>query len=427
MPSTNAEQSAKSPVGPRTDQGLYCAGLSYLERLGVLYVADIRLTIVMELNTREMGVQQFYETVGGSSYDSVRRHFEKLVEHGWIRWVRDVPTGRKGRPEGLYRATEPVLIDTETWRTIPVSIRDGFTVMLLEDMGAHLGEALEVGMAEARADRISAFKTFEVDEQGWCEAHAAVERCFKTIQDLRIDSKIRLDKNPDDSFLMIVNLAAFEAAGSQRSTALALPKAEGAQPPNAWPLRIGKVLSDRTNLAIVDELNRAARTPAQLRERLELDGANAREGVLRRCKRLTKLGWAVNVGTETGGTLYGASVYQFRAASPNVSEREIVGGIPSRLRKGKSWDAFQPFVMTSLEALEAGTFNNRDDRHLSMSPIVVDEIGWKQVSDALHIYKETLRKLASESRGRGKKPKSARFPAAFLMDSYRAPLREIRT
>jgi hypothetical protein len=225
---------------------------------------------------------------------------------------------------------------------------------------------------------------------------------------------------------MIVNLAAFEAAGSRSAAGLALPKAEEALPPKPWPLRIGKVFSDRTNFAIVDELNRAPRTPAQLRETLEIDGANAREGVLRRCKRLTKLGLAVNVGTETGGPLYGANVYQFRAASPNVSERDIVGEIPSGLRTGKSWDAFQSFVATALSALEAGTFNNRDDRHMSMSPIVVDEIGWRQVCEALRAYRETLRRLEADTRcRRGKKGRpDRRFPAAFLADSFQAPLGE---
>ncbi len=336
MASTNAEQSVGAPAELRIDQRLDCAGLSYLERLGILYVADIRLTIVMELNTREMGVQQFYDTVGGSSYASVWAHFEKLVEHGWIRWVRDAPTGRKGRPEGLYRATEPVLIDTETWRTIPVSIRDGFTVMLLEDMGARLGEALEDGLAEARADRIGAFRTFEVDEQGWCKAHAAVERCFKTIQDLRIDAKIRLDKHPDDSFLMIVNLAAFEAPGAQPPPGLALPKAEEALPAKSWPLRIGKVFSDRTNLAIVDELNRAARTPAQLQETLELDGANAREGILRRCKRLTKLGWRSTSGPRPAGRYMGPTSTNSEQHPQMFPSGTLLEGFPPVSGRGKA-------------------------------------------------------------------------------------------
>ncbi len=407
------------PLSP-VEKGRESTGLSYLERLGI-FVAEIRLTIVMELYQREMGVQQFYDTVGGSTYMSVRRHFEKLVEHGWLRWVRDAPTGKKGRPEALFRATDQVLIDTETWRTIPVSIRDGFTVMLLEEMGSRLGESLQSGLADARDDRVSAFRTFEVDEQGWCKAHAAVERCFQTLRDLQIDAKIRLDKNPERSALMIVNLAAFEAPGFQSSAAMELPKAQAELPP-PWSVRIGKVFSDRLNFAIVDELNRAALTPAELRETLE---EASTQGILRRCQRLTKLGWAVNVGTETGGPLYGASAYRFRAASPNVSARDIIGRISARLRNGRSWEVFQPFLVTSLEAVEAGTFNNRDDRHLSMSPILVDEIGWKQVGEALSLYEKTLRGLEAETWRRGSgSSKFERFPAAFLMDSYQAPLRK---
>lgn len=423
MRSADTEQSPKKPVDRPVDKGLDCAGLSYLERLGILYMAEIRLTIVMELYTREMSVRQFYDTVGGTTYMSVRRHFAKLVEHGWLRWVRDAPTGKKGRPEALYRATEQVLIDTETWRTIPVSMRDGFTVMLLEEMGARLGESLQNRVADARPDRVSAFKTFEVDEGGWCKAHAAVERCFQTLRDLQIDAKIRLDQKPERSSLMIINLAAFEVPGSQSSSATALPRAEVSLR-RPWPERIGKVFSDRLNFAIVHELNRAALTPAQLCETLQ---ETSTQGILRRCQRLTKLGWAVNVGTETGGPLYGASAYRFRAASPNVSERTIIERIPPGLRKGKSWEVFQPFLTSSMAAVEAGTFNNRDDRHLSMSPILVDEIGWEQVGEALSLYEKTLRGLEDETRRRrGKKPNFERFRAAFLMDSYRAPFREPR-
>lgn len=94
MRSGKAEQSP--PAATFRAGRLPCAGPSYLERLGVLYLDEIRLTIVMELYMREMGVVQFYETFGGSSKDSIRRHFKKLVEYGWLRWVRDAPTGQKG-------------------------------------------------------------------------------------------------------------------------------------------------------------------------------------------------------------------------------------------------------------------------------------------------------------------------------------------
>lgn len=412
----------QEPVGSLDSRGLQCAGLTYLERLGVLYMDEIRLTIVMELYMREMGIQQFYETIGGSSYDSVRRHFLKLVETGWLRKVRTAATGR-GRPEGLYRATEQALIDTETWRRLPVSIRDAFTVMLLEEMGARTGEALEHGMADSRVDRIAEFRAFVVDEMSWCKAHDAVERCFQSLRQEQIDAKIRLESSKDQPLLMIVNLAAFEAPGFQVDAEMALPKADEALPPSPWTRRIGKVFSDRLDLAIVDELNRATMTPAQLHATL---GGTSSQGFLRRCKRLANLGWTVNIDTQTGGALHGANVYRFRAAAPNVAESDIFEKIPSDLRNGQSWDAFRRFIETSIAAVNAGTFNKRFDRHLTMSPLLVDEIGWAQVTKALRTFRETVLQLETDLTDRRLNKELHDFPAAFLMSSFQSPHRKLR-
>jgi DNA-binding PadR family transcriptional regulator len=398
-----------------------CAGQSYLERLGILYMDEIRLTIVMELYMREMGVLQFFETIGGTSYDSIRRHFLKLVESGWLRKVRTVAIG-PGRPEVLYRSTEQAVIDTETWRTIPVSIRDAFTVMLLEEMGSRLGEALEGGTAQARADRVAAFKIFEIDELTWCRAHDAIERCFQTLGQEQIDAKIRLETSQEQPLLMIVNLGAFEAPGPQVPAKLALPKIAKSSPPARWPDRIGKVFADRLDLAIIDELNRAALTPAQLHT--TLGGTNV-QGFLRRCKRLTKLGWAVNIKTQTGGALHGANVYEFRAASPSVSEQDIIGRIPAALHEGQNWDAFERFIETSVGAVDSGAFNSRSNRHLTMSPLLVDEIGWTQVTKALRSFEETVLRLEADL-ARRRQGEGGRFPAAFLLSSFQAPLRELK-
>ncbi len=383
---------------------------------------QIRLTIVTELFMREMGVRQFYETIGGSSYDSVRRHFLKLVEYGWLRRVRTVAVGR-GRPEALYRSTELAVINTETWRTIPFSIRDAFTVQLLEEQGGRLGEALGRGTADARGDGVATFKIIEVDETGWCKAHDAVERCFQTLLQEQTDAKIRLDNSDDDPMLMIVNLAAFEAPGTpEGGDVTSLPKAGAMSSPPPWPQRIGKVFADSLDLAIVDELNRATMTPAQLH--MALGGASS-QGFLRRCKRLTDLGWAVNTDTKTGGALHGASVYHFRAAAPNVSESDIYDRVPIAARNGRSWDAFRPFIATSIGAVEAGRFNNRFDRHLTMSPLLVDEIGWTQVTKALRTFEETLLRVEADLASRGSGT-NGRFSAAFLLASFQAPLREMR-
>jgi DNA-binding PadR family transcriptional regulator len=403
------------------DRRHLCAGQSYLERLGILYRDEIRLTIVMELYMREMGPRQFFETIGGTSYDSIRRHFLKLVESGWLRKVRTVSTGR-GRPEALYRSTEQAVIDTETWGTIPVSIRDAFTEMLLEEMGSRLGEALEGGTAEAKADRVAAFKIFEIDELTWCKAHDAIEHCFQTLGQEQIDAKIRLETSQEQPLLMIVNLGAFEAPGPQVPARLALPKVAKMSPPARWPHRIGKVFSDRLDLAIIDELNRAALTPAQLHATL---GGTSIQGFLRRCKRLTKLGWIVNVKTQTGGALHGANVYEFRAASPSVSAHDILEKIPAALQEGQAWEAFERFIRTSVGAVDAGAFNNRFDRHLTMSPLLVDEVGWTQVNKALRKFEATLLRLEG-GLGTRRQGEGDTFRAAFLLSSFQSPLREMR-
>lgn len=420
MSSSKAEQPPRGPAESFGDRPLPYVGQSYLERLGILYMEQIRMTIVTELHMREMGVRQFYETIGGTSYDSVRRHFLKLVDYGWLRRVRTEAVGR-GRPEALYRSTELAVIDTETWRIIPISIRDALTVQLLLEQGGRLGEALGRGTADARRDGVATFKIIEVDELGWCAAHDAVERCFQTLLQVQIDAKIRLDNSAEQPLLMVVNLAAFEASGPAPDDT-SLPKAGAMSPPPPWPQRIGKVFADRLDFAIIDELNRATMTPAQLHATL---GGTSSQGFLRRCKRLTDLGWAVNIDTETGGALHGANVYLFRAAAPNVSESNIYDRIPAAARNGRSWDAFRPFIATSIGAVEAGSFNNRFDRHLTMSPLLVDEIGWTQVTRALRTFEKTLLRL-EEFAGRRRGEGGGRFPAAFLVSSFQAPLRETR-
>jgi len=237
------------------------------------------------------------------------------------------------------------------------------------------------------------------------------------------DAKIRLQKGFEKPFSIVVNLAAFEAPRPTADVASSLPKANADLPPPPWPQRVGKVFADRLNLAIIDELNRAAMTPAQLQETLE---ATTTQGILRRCRRLEKLGWTVNIHTETGGRLHGASVYQFQAASPNITKEDIVRGIPSAAQKGQSWDAFSRFVTSSIHAVDAGTFNNRFDRHLTMSPMLVDEIGWVQVTEALRTLEKTLLTLESAAGKRHREKEEQGFPAAFLLSSFEAPGREPR-
>jgi hypothetical protein len=395
-----------------------CTGQSYLERLGILYMDEIRLTILRACSMREMGRLEFFETIGGTSYDSIRRHFLKLVETGWLRKVRTVSNG-PGRPEALYRATELAVIDEETWARIPLSIRDTFTAMLLEDMGSGLARALEDPVSVAEAEQPAAFTILPVDARAWGRALAAFMRCYRTLAEVQIDAKVRLDGSDEQPQLLVVHLGAFEAPGPQFPPEVALPKAPRVSSPVPWPRRIGKVFSDQLDLAILDRLNAAPMTADQLHGAL---GGATTEAFLRRCKRLTKLGLAVNLKTQAGAGVDGGSVHRFRAATPNITEDDILSRIPPSARSGQDWETFRSFIVASIAAVEAGTFNTRPDRHLTKSTLLVDRLGWAQATNALRDLEATLLQLDADSAGQPHRVAARRFPAAFLLSSFPAPL-----
>lgn len=103
---------------------------------------------------REMGPKQFFDEIGGPSYDHVRRHFKTLVDYGWLRQVRKKESSGPGRPEHVYRATELAVIDEATWAEIPLSIRDAFTLQLVQQLSERVGFALEGGMLEGSRERV---------------------------------------------------------------------------------------------------------------------------------------------------------------------------------------------------------------------------------------------------------------------------------
>lgn len=148
---------------------------------------------------------------------------------------------------------------------------------------------------------------------------------------------------------------------------------------------------------------------------------------LRRLKRLTEQGWAVRLDSRAGGARFGANVPRFRAAVPNVSESDIFRRIPRTVRRGQSWGAFKEFVATSIRAVEAGAFNNRTDRHMTMSPLLLDDPGREQAAETLQNFHRDLLRIEHDLAERGRRSKKlATFPAGLLLSAFDAPVREIR-
>ncbi len=372
---------------------------------------------------REMSPKQFFEQVGGTSYDSVRRHFVKLLDYGWLRKVRTESSGR-GRPEQLYRSTELAVIDDETWEGLPVSIRDAFTAQLLGEMGDRFATSVIASTFDARRDRILSYVSLELDETGWTQSIGAMDACFRSLSQEQTDAKVRLEKSGEQPTLMIVELGGFEIPRSPRGEVSAQlpPVAAGIGAP-PWPHRIAKVFADPLNLAIVNELNKATLSATQLHE--VLGGATV-EGFDRRCKTLASLGWAAKVSSLTGGYRRGATENFYRATSPAVTDSEILARVPTAARVGEPWNAFQRFCAGAIEAVRSGTFNGRADRHMTLSTLLVDELGWRQVLTSLRSCEKSLGHIGQEARGRclAVGNEAPIHPAGFFIAGFAGPLDE---
>jgi hypothetical protein len=72
-------------------------------------------------------------------------------------------------------------------------------------------------------------------------------------------------------------------------------------------------------------------------------------------------------------------------------------------------------------ALNAGTFDARDERHLSRSPIVLDERGWNRVNEICDEALEAILEESSASSGRMAENGEEGIPAVVGVLAFEVP------
>jgi len=403
---------------------------SYLARLGIVFADPIRLVINRELYMREMSAPQFFAEFGGGSVDVVRWHFKKLAEYCWLRKVKTAkPPGGRGRPQHFYRATEIALIDTETWVELPLSIRSVFSARTLDQLWDQIGAALKADTFDSREDRHLTWVPIVLDEQGWKERGRALADCFHSLQHEQDDAKARLQVTGEQPILMSVALSAFESPGvsdatpGEESGLVGLPPLaeppQGLDPTVPESTRIAKVFSDPLNLRIITELNLATMSATQLQTKI---GGASVYSFDRRCRMLVEMGWIVKVETKTGGSRRGAREIFYRAIGPVYLDTEMWSDIDEDTKKGASGTTLKQFRDKVDEAIQAETFDRRPDRHLTWMPLLVDEIGWRQVISLLEVFFRSLFPAQEAAKGRLADSGEDGFLATFFVAGFESPL-----
>jgi DNA-binding transcriptional ArsR family regulator len=352
--------------------------MAYLRRLSVVFADELRIRIVSELNLREMSPSQFFSEFGGGSVSRVDRHFQKLVEHGWLRLVREETGGkRRGATEHFYRATELAVFDNETWALVPYPVRVAYSWKTFNTFAERVRHALGTGTLDARADSHLSLTTLVLDELGWERVMAAIDAFFTVLSEEQEDAKIRLARTGETPIHATVGLAGFESPGrGGRPTGPALIEVRR-ESPFPFPLRVSKVLADELCVMILAEASLREISPPLFQA--EIGGASV-EVVRRRFRMLQQLGWLTKVTTKTGGRRRGAAEQFYRATGPMILDSDAWSKIPASVKPTHSWAVFNTLAEKVKEAILAGTFEARLDNHLSWSGLRLDGQGWTSVA-----------------------------------------------
>ncbi len=143
-----------------------------------------------------------------------------------------------------------------------------------------------------------------------------------------------------------------------------------------YTLRLAKLMTDELRMKIVMELNAREMSPKSFYQ--EFGGGNLSR-VSRAFDVLHDYGWLRLVRTETGGVRRGAVEHFYRATQPAVFHDDVWTQLPKPMREMISVGVFGELVERVREAMVGGTIDAREDRHLSWTPLRLDQEGWEKV------------------------------------------------
>jgi hypothetical protein len=345
----------------------------HLRRLSIIYRIEIRLKIVVELYRREMSPKEYFEEFGGGSVERVAQHFEYLQRHGWARPVhRGRDSKRRGPSATLYRASELPYFDAETWVLLPYSLRLAFTWSSFKATAIDLGEGIKGAFSDGRLMRDLTCTVLELDELGWERVIAALDARFESVFEEQDDAKIRAARTGEQLMRAGILHMGFESPRSSDRLALGLADALP-EPPIPFPERLAPIFADELYMQILEELNKGDMSIKKFHQEFASDST---EWVVRyRFNKLEKLAFLAVVDKVKKG---GAYEFIYRATKPAVDSR-LWSDVPEALEKTKTWKTFEHLSALVKEAIVAGIFDIRDDRHLTWLIVNLDREGFGNV------------------------------------------------
>ncbi len=114
----------------------------------------------------------------------------------------------------------------------------------------------------------------------------------------------------------------------------------------------------------------------------------------------------------------GATEHYYRGVAQAYLSDSFWATLSQAVRNGISVTGLRVLVEAAREAVEAGTFDARVDRHLSCQSFTLDGQGWQEANALLN---ETLNRLAEIGRESEEREDGERIPATFGLLGFESP------
>lgn len=181
--------------------------------------------------------------------------------------------------------------------------------------------------------------------------------------------------------------------------------------------RLAKALSHPMRTRILTILNEQVASPNEIAQMLDERLPNVSYHV----RALHDLGCIELVRT---AQRRGAIEHYYRALMrPFFSDRDWKR-LPRSGRQAVADVILQMIWEDASDAIKSGTFESRSDRHLTRSPLVLDEQGWKELNERLRKALSDAETIAAQSAKRLKKSEEEEIPTRLVMMHFEAPSKD---
>lgn len=114
----------------------------------------------------------------------------------------------------------------------------------------------------------------------------------------------------------------------------------------------------------------------------------------------------------------GAVEHYYRATERSFIPDSEWKSLPDSIKPGVTWSAFKMIIEDVVGAIKGGSFNARDDVHMSCTPGVVDEQGWNESVDLVNETLERVMGIHAASAKRLAKSGEEGIPATAVLMNF---------